>query len=371
MQEGPYAPPAAAPGAGRRATRWGKVTRCDTGFQRLVGIRCTEPEREKLYGCYAAYSRPLLHTPASHAAPRRYTDERVTPSAPTVGIMTASLAGILLTGIGVAALAGFLPPLGSYAYAIVWWGVLLLADSFNAVSRGLSLWHGNLRHFLTITAPLSVLLWLLFEALNFPAPQWRYRGDIPGMWRKVLFGFAAFSTVIPIMVESWWLIAGRQCAPAGLLRWCRDHRWLCFAAAAVFAMMPFVNDIFWFNQGIWIAPALLLLPSVRTEACSTGTFLRALVGSGLLAGLCWEAFNYPARTHWEYLILPDVPHLFYMPVPGYLGFVAFALTTMAVYETQSRVRPSVPVGILLYGAAIAGLYWLTLLYIESGLWLLP
>jgi hypothetical protein len=280
----------------------------------------------------------------------------------------ATAAGALLTAAGVAALAGFLPAIATYSYAIVWWGVLLIVDSFNAARRGLSLWHGNARHFLMITLPASVLLWLFFEALNIPAPQWLYRGDLPGMWRKLLFSFAAFSTVIPIVVETWWLVAGRQCVPVEILRSFREHRRMAFSAAAVFTALPFVNDIFWFNQGMWIVPALVLLPFVRMEQCSGGAFTRAVVLSGMLAGLGWEALNYPAPAHWEYLILPNVPHLFQMPLPGYLGFIPFAFTTMAVYEAQRQIRPTVAAGAILYGLTIAATYWLTLLCVERGLW---
>jgi hypothetical protein len=278
------------------------------------------------------------------------------------------IAGILLTGLGVVDLAGLIPAMADYAYGIVWWGVLLLVDAYNTVRRGLSLWRGDVARFLTITAPVSVLIWLLFEALNLPAPQWQYRGNVSGLWGKVLFGFIAFSTVVPIMVESWWVVAGKPCAPAGLLEWARRYRWFLVAAAMGVAVIPFINRIFWLNQGIWLIPALVLLPFVRVESCSGGQFMRALVVSGLLAGIAWEAFNYPARTHWEYLILPDVPHLFHMPLPGYLGFIPFALSMIAVYRWCCSVRPSFWLALLLYGMATGGLYWLTVLYIDRGIW---
>ena len=281
--------------------------------------------------------------------------------------------GCLLTAIGVADLAGYLPAIANYAYGIVWWGVLLLVDAWNAQRRGLSLWRGRGAHFLTITAPVSVVVWLFFEALNLPTPQWRYRGYIPGIWGKVLFGFIAFSTVVPIMVESWWLVAGKERVPSGLLGWARRYRWILLAAAVTFAVVPFVNGAFWLgtfwlNQGIWLIPALVLLPLVRAESCSGAEFARGLVVSGLLAGLAWETFNFTARTHWEYLILPDVPHLFYMPLPGYLGFVPFALSMMAVFGWLRSLRQSVWLGALLYAVAIGGLYWLTVLYVERGIW---
>jgi hypothetical protein len=279
------------------------------------------------------------------------------------------IAGILLTALGVADLAGLMPGIVDYAYAIVWWGVLLLVDALNTRRRNLSLWRGQSAHFLTIVVPASVVVWLVFEALNFPAPQWRYRGNIPGLWGKVMFGFVAFSTVVPIMVESWWLVAGRQCAPAGLLAFLRRNRWYVLSGAGILALVPFLNDVFWFNQGIWLIPALVLLPFVRLESCSSTCFTQALAASALLAGAAWEAFNYPASTHWEYLILSGAPHLFYMPLPGYLGFIPFALSMLAVYQWSRSVRPSLWLGALLYATAVAGLYGLTVLYIDRGIWI--
>lgn len=259
--------------------------------------------------------------------------------------------------------------LANYTYPIVWWIVLPAVDWWNYRRSGLSMWRGNGFHFLGIVLPASTIVWLFFELLNLPAPQWRYGGDIGGMWPKVLFGFVAFATVIPIMVESWWLVAGRrQCLPAEWLKFCREHARALLVLAVVFAAIPFFNDVFWFNQGMWLIPALVLLPFTPVEECGVRPFGRAIVLSGLLAGLAWESINYPARTHWEYLILPDWPHLFHMPVLGYLGFIPFALSMLAVYQYLQTLKPTWWLVALLYGVAFAGLYWLTGVYVEQGLW---
>ena len=272
--------------------------------------------------------------------------------------------GTLLTAVGAADLAGLVPALADYAYPIVWWGVLLLVDAWNSAHRGLSLWRANKVRFFAITLPVSVIVWLLFEALNLPAPQWRYRTELPGIWRKVLLGFLSFSTVIPIMVESWWVVGGHQCVPAGLLTAFRKHKGLAFTLAALAAVIPFVNDVFWFNQGIWLIPALVLLPLVAIEHCPAPHFLRAMATSGLLAGLAWEGLNYRSRSHWEYLILPEVPHLFYMPLPGYLGFIPFAFSMLAVYQWQRSLKPAIWLAVVLYSFAIAGLYALMAFYLD-------
>ncbi len=280
------------------------------------------------------------------------------------------LLGMLALAIGVAATVGFIAPLTDYSYPIVWWGLLPMIDAWNRKRRGLSLWRGKVPHFALITIPISVLLWLLFEVFNLAAPQWRYRGGIESLHVQVFFGFIAFATVIPIMVESYWLVGGEFCLPVAFARWFHNWRALSILAGIAFAITPLFNHSFWFNQGIWLAPALVLLPFTAIRTCTRSRlFVLALFSSGLLAGFFWEFLNFWARTHWEYLILPHAPHLFQMPLPGFLGFIPFALTALVVYERQLRVPPRPWIGAVLYAAALVGLCVLTAIYRRDGLWL--
>ena len=71
--------------------------------------------------------------------------------------------------------------------------------------------------------------------------------------------------------------------------------------------------------------------------------------AGFVCGLLWEFWNYWARAKWVYTvpILPDLK-LFEMPLPGYLGFPAFALECFAMYVTVRLVLwrgPVRPIGI--------------------------
>lgn len=280
------------------------------------------------------------------------------------------LVGMTVLAIGVAATFGFIPPLTNYSYPIVWWGLLPIIDAWNRHRHGLSLWSGRVRHFALITIPMSVLLWLLFEIFNLAAPQWRYRGGIESLHTQVFFGFIAFATVIPIMVESYWLVGGEFCLPAAFSRLFHNLPSLSILAGLAFAATPLFNRLFWFNQGIWLAPALVLLPFADIRACTKRRgFVVALFSSGLIAGFFWEFLNFWARTHWEYLILPHAPHLFQMPLPGYLGFIPFALTALVVYERQLKLPARVWIGAVLYGVALVGLYVLTAIYRNDGLWL--
>ena len=72
----------------------------------------------------------------------------------------------------------------------------------------------------------------------------------------------------------------------------------------------------------------------RSAGDRTGPFDRAinLMVGGLACGFVWELWNYWARTKWIYTV-PILPNLklFEMPLPGYLGFPAFALECFTMY----------------------------------------
>src|SRR5437867_6794754 len=129
------------------------------------------------------------------------------------------------------------------------------------------------------------------------------------------------------------------------------------------------NRLLWFKQGMWVAAALVLLPFTAVKSCdSKRRFLLGVVLAGLLAGFSWELLNNWAPTHWEYLILPRAPHLFEMPVAGYLGFIPFGLATAMVYQWQLRLRPQAITRLSLYAAALILLYALTVVYRNRNLW---
>ena len=59
--------------------------------------------------------------------------------------------------------------------------------------------------------------------------------------------------------------------------------------------------------------------------------------------MLWEFWNYWSRAKWHYTV-PIMEHvkIFEMPLPGYLGFPAFALEcfTMYVFVRAVRIRPA-------------------------------
>jgi hypothetical protein len=290
--------------------------------------------------------------------------------------MLARWIGILLTAAGILAMAGRLAPLSNYTYAITWWGILILIDEWNFQRWRLSLWRGAASRFVLVTIPLSVLFWLFFEMLNLASPQWRYRGGLESVGAQALFGFVSFATVIPIMVEIYWVIAGEFRLPRAtaqaLKRWSKTLA----AAGAALTLIPLVNHRFWWNQGMWLAPALLLLPAAPLPTTASpqrpdgpGKLILQVAGAGLIAGILWETLNWFSRTHWEYLILPSWPHIFQMPWIGYIGFIPFTFTVLLVHAFAARIPARLRAGACLYALAFAGLCVLTVIYDRRGLWL--
>jgi hypothetical protein len=60
--------------------------------------------------------------------------------------------------------------------------------------------------------------------------------------------------------------------------------------------------------------------------------LTNLALSGLLCGVLWEFWNYWSGAKWHYSV-PIMEHvkIFEMPLPGYLGFPAFAVECFTMY----------------------------------------
>ena len=92
---------------------------------------------------------------------------------------------------------------------------------------------------------------------------------------------------------------------------------------------------------VWLGFIFLLDPiNARLGAASLFADARAgrfdrlinLAASGLLCGLLWEFWNYWSRAKWHYTV-PIMEHvkLFEMPLPGFLGFPAFALECFTMY----------------------------------------
>ena len=241
-------------------------------------------------------------------------------------------------------------------YPILWWIIILFADAANFRQNNKPLIFGNPKKFFGIILPVSVLYWLYFELANFYFPQWYYLGVFPSLSARSAMAFLAFGTVIPIIIEIIKLLGG----PIEMENYVNRqfnfkliHAFF-FLIGIIFAATPFFSDNFLFNQGIWLAPFLILLPLLKLENFSARFSLTVGI-SGLISGFLWELLNFWAGGKWKYLILPDNFRFFEMPLLGYLGFIPFAFSTLAVYlAVQQFIKPRTANIIILYFTAIVG-----------------
>ncbi len=224
-----------------------------------------------------------------------------------------------------------------------------MADNLLLRLRGRSLLSNRRREFWSML-PISVFIWLLFEAYNFVIHNWSYSLVPPQIWQRWPGYMLAFATVLPgIFITSdlveWFFC--RSSAPAA-----SEHEILpakpnpgtspwFIALGLALTIAPLIGPRYFF-PAVWLGPIFLLDPllektgiqSLRSSIFSNdGRRVWSLMLGGFLCGLIWEFFNYWAGSKWTY----TVPFfgkwkLFEMPILGFFGFPPFALECWILYH---------------------------------------
>ncbi|GEM_PF-2177791 len=277
------------------------------------------------------------------------------------------LISTILAVFGASVLFGSFENLSLVVYPIIWWGLILIADEINLWRWKKSLLISDFKKFLLVIIPLSTLFWVYYEFVNLITPQWVYEGIVPGVANRLLLSFLSFGTVIPIIAEIVWFFTGPFSAfpvsGAGK-NFVLKYR-VIFILFGAFCMVPiFFTGSVWLNNFMWAGPFFILLPFVITSADSKkASFWLSLVVSGLVSGFLWEFLNFWAGGKWRYIIWPDMPRLFEMPVFGYLGFIPFAFSTIAVYLFAGKfLRSDLATGLVLYVITTIATYLLITSY---------
>jgi hypothetical protein len=218
-----------------------------------------------------------------------------------------------------------------------------------------------------ILALLSIPLWLIFELYNLRIRNWYYTG-LPENTALRLFGYAwSFATIWPAifigaqLVDVWRPTRSRPAPSALLAAPTRRSVLLSIAVGAGMLASPFLvapGTAQYLAAPVWLGFILLLDPvNARLGAPSLWADLSAgrgdrtvnLMLSGLICGVLWEFWNFWAAAKWRYTvpIMEDVK-IFEMPLPGYLGFPAFALECFTMYvfvrSSAGRSRCNFPLG---------------------------
>jgi hypothetical protein len=210
-------------------------------------------------------------------------------------------------------------------FPMAWAGVLIALD-------GLARWRRGTSPLRTpgdwiATGAASVLVWDLFELVNLKLRNWWYLGVSPDPWAASAFGALSFATVLPAVRLGLAQLDGQTVVPDPGRRALKAAAGLTLLAVAL-AFPRYAFPLAW----VCFWPLCEALAGARVS-------LRVMA-LGLPLGLLWESLNWRCARGWIYTVpFFDRPKLFEMPLPGYLGYLPFALECAAALAVLDRVRP--------------------------------
>jgi hypothetical protein len=268
-----------------------------------------------------------------------------------------SIVGLMTMIVSEAATLAGLEPFRSWNTPIAWTGFILFADGIVFRVRGSSWLRSSPREF-AFLAVVSIPLWLVFEFFNLYINNWYYTG-LPETFVLRLFGYAwSFATIWPAIFEAADLIGvwrGENAHPrvdAAVARRGSSPTFtrgrlvaaLSILVGALMLISPFLAPVSiaqYLAAPVWLGFIFLLEPVnwrlggeslVRDFGDGRYERLKNLILSGFLCGVLWEFWNYWARAKWHYTVpIMERLKIFEMPVPGYLGFPAFAIECFTMY----------------------------------------
>jgi len=233
-------------------------------------------------------------------------------------------------------------PYLSWLYFFAWWPYILLLEGLLFLKQGEYWLLSRPREFLQV-ACWSVTVWLVFEAFNLVLGNWRYAGIYPHWWLRWPGYALAFATVLPGVLLTARVLAAWGAWQGRVGRACIWGFWqpvFLLLGAACF-ILPLIMPRYAFPL-VWLAFFFLLDPIcdllggkslIRRWLAGERQEVYCLLVAGLICGLWWEMWNYPALSKWVYTLpVLNFGKIFEMPVLGYLGFLPFALECAVMYN---------------------------------------
>lgn len=275
----------------------------------------------------------------------RYRSQRHGARIPMQAYIGAGIVfgGQLLTQLGVAPVALFFTP-------IAWTGYILWIDGAIYSLRGRSLLRNHPAEFAWL-ALCSIPLWLIFEAYNLRLENWIYIGLPSNRWLRQI-GYAwSFATIWPGIFETAtllraldWNLPDQSAAPriAKPIRpaLAATISAIGFLMVAIPLLVPPPMGAYLFGS-VWLGFIFLLEPINRWTGHESlwsdlsrgdSSRLRALLWAGMICGVFWEFWNWFAAARWFYTVpILSEWKVFAMPLPGYLGFPAFAVECFVMF----------------------------------------
>jgi hypothetical protein len=239
-------------------------------------------------------------------------------------------------------------PVAVYFTPIAWSCYIVVVDGAVLAITGRSRLHDAPREIIAMAA-LSIPLWLIFEAYNLRLQNWTYVG-VPGQPALAFLGYAwSFATITPAILQTASLVeAFGWFPPARVLRFSPAAKRGFMVLGAACLLLPLLlpaGIAAYLFALVWVGFVFLLDPFNHRHAQPSllgdlargqSSRLWSLFVAGWVCGWLWEFWNYWAAAKWLY-VFPMFQQwkIFEMPLPGYLGFLPFALECFVMYTTAT------------------------------------
>ena len=267
--------------------------------------------------------------------------------------MLSIVVGIVWLGVSFALMYLRIEPFATEFYLFAWIGLIYTVDMLIRRAEGSSL-------IIRCGAGFFLLLlwsttgWFFFELLNLRLENWYYIFVTDRDLLRLVGSFVSFATVFPgiFWIDHFLGVRGvaAQVRSVEVRITPSRLRWFQLFGIGLLALSLLYPRYFF--PLVWVGPILIVAPMNyrrggnsllrQLESGIYGPAVRLLL-AGLVAGLCWEFFNYWARAKWIYTVpFFDELKLFEMPVAGFLGFPPFALECAVLYRflVWHRLAPS-------------------------------
>jgi hypothetical protein len=240
----------------------------------------------------------------------------------------------------------------AYLFFPLWLGYILAVDALVYRRTGSSLWSRSRRGFILLFV-LSAPAWWLFEVINNRTGNWEYLGAGGfTLLENNALSTLCFSTVMPAVFETAelartfrWVKSLRPCARVPDTLRVNAGLWL---AGLIMLALTLAWPRF-FYPFVWISLAFILEPMNRwlrrphlLEWLAEGDWrpVVSLAVGALICGFFWEMWNEWSWPQWVYHTPgANVLHVFKMPLPGYGGYIPFALELFALKNFLWPGRP--------------------------------
>ncbi len=231
----------------------------------------------------------------------------------------------------------------AYLFFPLWLGYVLVVDALVERRTGSSLWTRSRGQFVALFG-VSAPVWWLFELINLRTGNWEYLGrEAFTLVEYDVLCTIAFSVVMPAVFETAELVRSfhwvERCGSGARVPSTNPVRLalLLTGLAMLAALLLWPR---WFYAFTWISMVLILEPVsgwlgrphflARLRQGDWRQVLSLSLGA-LVCGFFWEMWNFYSYPKWIYHT-PGAAflHIFEMPLPGYGGYIPFALELAAI-----------------------------------------